>query len=741
MAGCPGPDGSDAGVDAPDLDGAPDGADVDGGGRCTIDDDCDDGTFCNGVETCVMGACVAGSDPCDDGIDCTLDACIESRRLCRSDGPDLDRDRDVDVNCLDATGTPLGSDCDDTNPDRFGGNRELCDLVDQDCDDTTFGGVDDDRDGYESSACCNGPNCGTDCDDARLGSFPGATEVCDGLDQDCDGTPDDGLFLDGFLDRDGDGWGGTMAMTACPGTPGWAPRGGDCNDDPGSLTARAENPGQPEICDGFRNDCTARPADEGAGAVAWYADLDGDGYGAAASGITRSCSPVSGASLLDTDCNDDDRMINPAATERCNGIDDNCDGSANFRIAANDFEDDDGDGLTDLMCPDGTDCNDADPSSGPGEPERCDLRDNDCDTRVDEGAPSSIYYRDIDRDGFGALASGSVVACMPVPGYVLNAGDCSDMDPTRRPGATETCDSADEDCDAAIDEAPASTECSLPYTTSYCLAGRCFVDTCERGRADCDGRSENGCEIDVLSDAFNCGSCGVMCPGTGVCGAGICTHSHASMVSDAVTWNLPRMPRVIIDTPAPGATIAYRTDEGTLSTTGTGFFENLATTPVEIFFTVPSNNGPMTVQWRVLHAPGLVEDVQVARFNVDDSPTGSSSTARGAIVENLNIAGSGPVAGVAPGSSITITYDIQLWERAGFGPVSVQLWVGTGGDVDCVSAPVGSVYPGVTLARSVTVTAPTVPGIYPLSLVFAFECGSAVSLPGTNDVGYLLVGD
>ena len=711
---------------------------LDAGAACTSDESCDDGLFCTGVERCTAGRCVRGVDPCDDGIACTIDSCTESRMRCFVSAPDEDGDGSLDAACLGDDGTPLGDDCDDGDPDRFAGAAEVCDLDDEDCDDTTFGGIDDDGDGFVSAACCNGASCGADCDDARLGSFPGATEVCDGLDQDCDGTADDGLLLEGFVDADSDGWGGATPMTACPGTPGFDSRGGDCNDVATDPNARAQNPGQPEICDTIRNDCSALAPDVGAGTVAWYTDSDGDGFGSAASGVTNSCSPIAGASLFGTDCNDADRMINPAATERCNGIDDNCDGVANFAIAANDFEDDDRDGLVDLLCPGGTDCSDSDPASGPGELERCDMRDNDCDTRVDEGAPSAIYYRDVDRDGFGSLASGSVVACMPVAGYVLSAGDCSDMDASRHPGALETCDSADEDCDAAIDETPASDECSLPNTTSYCLAGRCFVDTCDLGRADCDGRAMNGCEVDVRTSAFNCGSCGVMCPGLGVCGGGICVHSHSSMVGGPIAWNLPRPPVVTIDTPTPGATIAYRSDGGTLGD-GTGFFENLATTPATVNYLFPPS-GPTTIRWRVVHGPGLLEDVQSATFSVDESPTGFPRIGSGAVLENLVIDGSGPVAAVVGGATVTVTYELQMWRGASGAEAAVSIWVGTGIIADCAVVPPGATYPGTSVTRTFTFTAPTVPGIYPLSLGSVSNCDAFVSIFGTNDIGFLIVG-
>jgi hypothetical protein len=101
--------------------------------------------------------------------------------------PDLDGDGHTDLACG-------GDDCDDGNASRYPGATEVCDLDDEDCDDTTLG-TDGDGDGFVPTACCNGSTCGTDCNDTDSNVHPGATEVCDGFDNDCDVSVDEGVCV------------------------------------------------------------------------------------------------------------------------------------------------------------------------------------------------------------------------------------------------------------------------------------------------------------------------------------------------------------------------------------------------------------------------------------------------------------------------------------------------------------------------------------------------------------------
>ena len=133
-----------------------------------------------------------------------------------------------------------GDDCDDHDPSRYPGATEVCDLDDEDCDDATYG-ADADADGFESALCCNGAgNCGADCDDSNVNVNPDATEVCNGgIDDDCNGLADD---ADGVCVSCPTGFSGFDGICAdidecAAGAPCGGAAGAACaNDPPGSYT-------------------------------------------------------------------------------------------------------------------------------------------------------------------------------------------------------------------------------------------------------------------------------------------------------------------------------------------------------------------------------------------------------------------------------------------------------------------------------------------------------------------------
>lgn len=154
---------------------------------CVIDEDCDDGLFCNGVETCESGTCMVGADPCDDGIDCTVDSCVEDLARCNHVGDDEACQDGEFCNgaetCELATGCQAGTrpDCRDTSActiDRCVEERGGCVHDPRDLDGDTY--VTDDSFGGEDCG-------GDDCNDADATVHPGVPEVCtDVRDNDCD---------------------------------------------------------------------------------------------------------------------------------------------------------------------------------------------------------------------------------------------------------------------------------------------------------------------------------------------------------------------------------------------------------------------------------------------------------------------------------------------------------------------------------------------------------------------------
>lgn len=182
----------------------------------------------------------------------------------------------------------------------------------------TFADVDDD--GYTSDV---------DCDDFNPAVNPGASEVCNAIDDDCDGTADDGLtFLNYYTDADGDGFGSSAVapVSSCLPVAGSVTNNGDCNDADAAV-----NPDVAEICNGLDEDCDGS-VDDGV-LLTFYADADGDSFGDPAV-FTEACSAPAGFVVAGTDCNDAVNTIYPGAPEICsNGIDEDCDGVADLTAA------------------------------------------------------------------------------------------------------------------------------------------------------------------------------------------------------------------------------------------------------------------------------------------------------------------------------------------------------------------------------------------------------------------------
>jgi large repetitive protein len=143
---------------------------------------------------------------------------------------------------------------------------------------------------------------GEDCDDNNSAVHFNAIEICDGMDNNCDGDIDEGVLTTFFVDGDGDGFGNpNISIEECEGRSGFVGNASDCDDN-------NENsfPGATEICDELDNDCN-NEIDDGIGQT-FYIDSDNDGFG---SEPIETCQIREGISSIDGDCDDSNPNISP----------------------------------------------------------------------------------------------------------------------------------------------------------------------------------------------------------------------------------------------------------------------------------------------------------------------------------------------------------------------------------------------------------------------------------------------
>ena len=313
-----------------------------------------------------------------------------------------------------------------------------------------------------------------DCDDTLASAYPNGTEVCDGVDNDCDGSIDEEA-LDApswYADEDHDGYGiDAYVIVTCVQPEGRVAEGGDCDDTISSI-----NPGAQEVCNEFDDDCDDLidhddPSSSGVGI--WYLDADEDGHGDPAFTL-QQCEPPANYVLDGDDCDDHESRSFPGHQEVCDGVDNDCDTLVDDDDPDQDGEatwyaDNDGDDFgnaasttTGCSAPtgfvaDATDCNDNDALTYPDAEEFCDEADNDCDEGIDEGVQLT-FYADFDQDGFGDPEN-TALACDAPFEYVDTSGDCDDTNPEFNEPPTWY---RDIDADGFGNEANAVTSCSAP---------------------------------------------------------------------------------------------------------------------------------------------------------------------------------------------------------------------------------------------------------------------------------------
>jgi large repetitive protein len=390
--------------------------------------------------------------------------------------------------------TSVGGDCNDKvqaiNPEAL----EECDGEDNDCDkqtdeddaiDATLWYFDGDNDGYgipgKTTEACNEPASyapnDDDCDDGAFVSHPGATEICDDEDNDCDSSIDeDTTIVDWYRDGDGDTYGDPDdTLSDCEPIEGYVLNKDDCDDSDFSI-----NPDGSEVCNGDDDDCNGSIDDDASDAVTCHTDADSDGYGTPAISY-EGCSPPAECGTKTSDCDDSRADVNPGVPEICDGsdLDENCnlladddDPETDASSFATYFPDVDDDGYGDEasagadLCDatelwetsDATDCDDAASGVNPGAQEVCDDldTDEDCDDLADFDDPSVVgtitAYTDADFDGYGAIDDPGFAVCETTKGMATDATDCDDATSTTHPGAADVENAVDDDCDEWIDE-------------------------------------------------------------------------------------------------------------------------------------------------------------------------------------------------------------------------------------------------------------------------------------------------
>ncbi|MGM0557584.1 MAG: SUMF1/EgtB/PvdO family nonheme iron enzyme [Myxococcota bacterium] len=421
----------------------------------------------------------SGQIACESSDDCPADSVCENG-VCAVDESGMDVDfTDGSTDAADAV--------DDADTDE--------DVAVPDGDDPDTGGpgcIDDDNDGFPVGEDCGAPE--LDCDDSNASVYPGAEEICDGLDNDCDGEgdPDRCECRDGQTRSCGESEGACVPGAQSCEDGQWGP----CEGGSGPVA---------EVCDGEDNDCDGS-IDEG------VCDCtDGD---------TRDCGTNVGECELGTQTCDQGTWGtcegNVASTDEvCDGLDNDCDGTVDNNltdVGSDCSTGDDGvcaDGI--YVCDSGTRV--CEPDNQPSA-EVCDGLDNDCDGRTDEDPTDVGASCTTGREGI--CAEGSIVCSS-------GARVC---EPNNQP-IQELCNNLDDDCDGQVDEVyPQAGQACQTGLQGVCADGEL---ACNSGSEECEPLTQpssevcdgldNDCDGIIDEDIYGITltrACGSSCPNRGV---------------------------------------------------------------------------------------------------------------------------------------------------------------------------------------------------------------------------------
>ncbi len=374
-----------------------------------------------------------------DGIDNDCDGLVDEGCLPTNCDRDQDGYQNTSAGCTPDAGA---EDCDDDDPNVYPGAPDICgDGVLQNCNTDTACVNDNDGDGFDSSV---------DCDDSNAGAavHPGATEVCNGVDDDCDGLVDEGnpdalgtKMVDVYCNDDNDG---DCGVTPGPGRcvcakekPNSARDGTNrvmCNGEDMDAVASprcffAPPPG-PEECDAADHDCDGRnDAPNGDNLLEVMMGYPcGTDVGQCVAGLVVGCD------YTHTDLNTlnihylcDSDFVGPEFTERCNGFDDTCSGS--------------------------------------------------------------VPLNEVDQDNDGYIACSSCAGeAFPGGSGIVGCNDCAPTTPNINPGQMEICNTWDDDCDPSTPDG---------------------IDVCMGTTPDCCGTL--GLCVNLMTSTSHCGGCGVPC--------------------------------------------------------------------------------------------------------------------------------------------------------------------------------------------------------------------------------------